>query len=161
MIKLLIQFLLALFRKPRVVIPEAIDYVPLTPEVVVEAVVEPVVVVLKYLWDTKDNIKLSIRTIAHEEGLSSLQKDMAVEICRCESGFVLKARLENSPTSVDRGLFQINSFYHKTAIDELAYNPEWSTRWACKAIRRGEANMLWSASRHCWNKTGAFNSLIK
>lgn len=114
----------------------------------------------KYLWNTKENIRHSIRVIGDELGMTVLQKDLACDICQCESGFVLMARLENSPKSIDRGLFQINSYYHPEATDALAYNPEWSTRWACKAIKNGQAHALWSASQTCWNKTRKYDAII-
>lgn len=114
----------------------------------------------KYLWDTKENIRHSIRVIADSEGLSYLEKDLLCDVCRCESEFVLTARLENSPKSIDRGLFQWNSYWHPEITDEIAYDPEKATRLACKAIKQGKAKLYWNASRPCWNKTGKYDSYV-
>ena len=115
---------------------------------------------VKYDWSTKTAIRHSLRVIGDEFNMTVLQKDLLCDICACESGFNLKAKLVNTPKSIDRGLFQINSYYHPDATDERAYDPEWSTRWACKAIKNKQAMTLWRASSKCWNKTGKYNSLI-
>lgn len=113
---------------------------------------------ISYLWGTKIEIRHSIRVIADEEGLSWLQKEMLCDICQCESGFVPTAKLVNSPKSVDRGLFQINNYWHPQVTDEMAYNPEWSTRWACTIIKANKN--LWTASQKCWNKNNKYSSLL-
>jgi hypothetical protein len=112
------------------------------------------------MWDTKSNILHSIRVIADEEGLSLLQKNMLCDICNCESGYIVKATLVNSPKSIDRGLFQWNNYYHPDITDEMAYNPEIATRLACKAILRKETKSLWKASSSCWNKSHIYDSLL-
>lgn len=113
-----------------------------------------------YLWDSKDNIRHSMRVIGDELGLSVIQKDLLCDVCSCEGGYNIHAKLVNSPNSIDRGLFQINNYYHPDVTDEMAYDPEWSTRWACQAIINKQAHSLWSASEGCWNKTGKYNSII-
>lgn len=120
----------------------------------------PIIPEPKYQWNTRDNIRHSMRVIGDEFGMTVLQKDLLCDICNCESGFVLTAKLVNSPKSIDRGLFQWNSLYHPDITDEIAYDPEKATRLACKAIKSGKAKTYWSASMSCWNKTGKYNSLI-
>lgn len=133
---------------------------PTVPPVVsvVESPIPPVVP--KYLWDTKTNIRHSIRVIADSENLTFIQKELLCDICQCESGFVLRARLENSPKSVDRGLFQWNNYWHPEITDEMAYNPETATKLACRAIKQGKTKAYWSASAKCWNKNGKYNGII-
>lgn len=114
----------------------------------------------KYLWDTVDNIRHSLRVIGDEFSLTVLQKDLLCDICSCESGFNVHAKLVNSPTSIDRGLFQWNNKYHPEITDEIAYDPEKTTRLACKAILNKQVHTFWSASEHCWNKTHKYDSLL-
>lgn len=49
--------------------------------------------------------------------------------------------------SVDRGLFQINSFYHPNVSDECAFDLECSARWTNEMILNGKG-YLWTT----WNK---------
>jgi hypothetical protein len=112
----------------------------------------------KYLWDTKDNIRHSIRLICDEQGLSLMQKDMLCDICQCESAYNIHAQLVNSPTSIDRGLFQINGHYHPEATEANAFNPEWNTRWAVAVVKSGRND--WPASKFCWNKGGKYDSIL-
>lgn len=150
------------------VVADALPPLPVEPVPPVQPPTPPIPVVVppppvaapKYLWDTKENIRHSMRVIGDELGLSVLQKDLLCDICACESGFNLKAKLVNNPHSIDRGLFQINSLYHLEATDEKAYDPDWSTRWACRAILNKQIHALWSASEHCWNKSGKYNRLL-
>lgn len=147
----LLAKLITLLKKPAPPDIPATPFVPLRPEVLPKP---------KYDWSTKENVRHSLRVIGDEMFLSKRQKDLLCDICRCESGFNPEAKLVNSPTSIDRGLFQINSYYHKDATDELAYDPEWNTRWACKAVRNKQAHNLWSASEKCWNAGGIYNDLL-
>ena len=110
----------------------------------------------KYLWGNPTEVRHSIRVIGDELNMSWTEKDLACDICRCESGFIPTARLENGPGSIDRGLFQINSFFHSGMTDEMAYDPEQNTRWALQAILDGKAIAYWRASSHCWNKNNKY-----
>ena len=114
----------------------------------------------KYDWSNTITTRYSLRLIGDELKLSWAEKDMLCDICKCESGYNIKAKLVNSPKSIDRGLFQWNSFYHPNITDEMAYNPEVATRLACKAIKNKQAKILWSASMKCWNKGGKYNGII-
>lgn len=116
--------------------------------------------VSKYAWDTRDTIWHSMRVIGDEYMMTWLQKDLLCDICQCESEFNIHAKLVNNPHSVDRGLFQWNNFYHPEITDEIAYDPEQTTRLACKAILAGKAQTYWSASEHCWNAGGKYNSIL-
>lgn len=124
------------------------------------SVPEPLPVPPPLLWDTPQNVKHSIRVICDQEGLTFLQKELACDICSCESGFKPMAKLVNGPNSIDRGLFQWNSLYHPQITDKIAYDPEKSTRLACKAILAKETHSLWSASQHCWNKNARYDGII-
>ena len=111
------------------------------------------------LWDNPDNVRHSIRVIGDKFGFSPHMKDLLCDIAHCESGFNPKARLVNSPTSIDRGLYQWNSKYHPEITDAIAYDPEKSTLLACKALRAGKATLYWSASKSCWNIGGKYDDV--
>lgn len=111
-------------------------------------------------WIGVTHVRHNLRVICDEMGLSPLQKDCATDICSCESGFNPHAKLINNPTSIDRGLFQWNGLHHPEITDIIAYDPEQNARLACKAILAGKMHEYWSASEHCWNRTGKYNSLL-
>lgn len=163
MIQKLIALLVALFTKKEPIHP-APQFILEGPPIIVppEAPQAPVEEVKPevLLWDTKEHIRHSMRVIGDEYNMTVLQKDLLCDICQCESGFVLTAKLVNSPTSIDRGLFQWNNRWHPEITDEIAYDPEKATRLACKAILNKQSHAFWSASERCWNKTGKYTSII-
>ena len=94
----------------------------------------------------KETIEEMIRRIAKEE---MVNEDLMVRIALCESQLDPKAVNVNKNGTRDRGLFQINDFWWLDITDEQAFDPEWSTRWACKQVK-AERLHLWKSSRHCW-----------
>lgn len=95
-----------------------------------------------------ETIEELIRRIAKEKGVDP---DLAVRVAKCESSLNPKARNINAPNSVDRGLFQINSYWHPHITDEMADDPELATLFFCKAVKDGNLSW-WNASRKCWDK---------
>lgn len=75
--------------------------------------------------------------------------DLALAVAKCESGLNPKARNVNKTGSVDRGLYQINDFYHKDVSDAQADDPVFAAEWFCKAVKDGHLSW-WSASEKCW-----------
>lgn len=66
--------------------------------------------------------------------------DYLKRLANCESKFNPNAKngQGNKPnTSVDRGLYQINSHWHKEVTDEVAYSPEKATEWTIDRINQG------------------------
>lgn len=114
----------------------------------------------KYSWHTPDAVRHSMRVMGDEYGMSWTEKDLLCDIARCESGFNLRATLKNSPTSIDRGLFQWNSHYHTEITDEMAYDPETATRLAVKAIKKRHITIFWGASKFCWNRGGKYDAFL-
>jgi len=100
----------------------------------------------KKIEPTKEEITNLIEKIAKETGIDP---KLAIRVAKCESGLNPKARLVNSPNSIDRGLFQINSYYHKEVTDEQADDPEFATKWFCNAVKNGHLDW-WKASKKCW-----------
>ncbi len=131
---------------------------PVPPPVVVHTPFPEPKPVPKYLWDTKTNIRHSIRVIADEEGLTLLQKDLACDIASCESQFVIDVRGRVDPR--DRGLFQWNSKYHPEITDAIAFDPEKNARLGCQAVKQGKAHSYWSASEFCWNANHKYDAIL-
>ena len=94
-----------------------------------------------------ETVEEEIRKIAKEE---SVDPDLAVRVAKCESNLNPSAVHENSPDSIDRGLFQINSKWHPEVTLEQAYDVEFSTRFFCKAFKAGHLDW-WNATKKCWN----------
>lgn len=102
----------------------------------------------KEFFSGPESIEDLIRRIAKEEGVDP---DLAVRVARCESSLNPTARNYNSPTSVDRGLFQINSHYHPYVSDQQADDPVFATRFFCQAFKNGNLSW-WNATKKCWDK---------
>jgi hypothetical protein len=97
--------------------------------------------------EASETIPEMIKRIAREQGVDP---ELAYRVAKCESGFNPKARNINSPDSIDRGLFQINSKYHPEVTDGQADDPEFATRWFCTAVKQGHIDW-WNASKACWD----------
>jgi soluble lytic murein transglycosylase-like protein len=93
-----------------------------------------------------ENIEEMIRRTAREYGVDAV---LAIKVAQCESNLNPKARRVNTLGSVDRGLYQWNSFWHKEISDEVAYDAELATRKFCEAVKKGKL-WWWNASKKCW-----------
>jgi len=102
----------------------------------------------KKQMENNETIEEMIRRIAKEEGVDP---DLAVRVALCESGLDPDATRENPDGSVDRGLYQWNSYWHPEISDACAYTPECATRAFCKAVKDGNLHW-WNSSRHCWER---------
>lgn len=99
-----------------------------------------------------------------EEYVRSYFSDIPVmvEIARCESRFrqyddngeVLRGEVN----SLDRGVMQINEYYHLESAEKLGYNIltiEGNTAYA-RYIFEKYGVQPWSSSMHCWGKSVAY-----
>lgn len=94
-----------------------------------------------------DSIESLIRSICKTE---CVDPDLAVRIAKCESSLNPMAKNINSPDSIDRGLYQINSKYHPEVSESQAYDPEFSIHFFCEAVKNGNLSW-WDSSKKCWN----------
>lgn len=94
-----------------------------------------------------ETVEQIIQRVARDEGVDP---DLALRVAKCESGLNPGARNANSPESIDRGLFQINNYWHPEVSDETAYDAERSTRFFCQAFKEGNLTW-WNASKKCWD----------
>lgn len=108
----------------------------------------PVEVAPKYLWDTKENARHSVRLICGEAGLDLKQKDLICQVIHCESGFSIHAKKVNTnaqghAVSTDYGICQMNSYWYIGAnrpiksIDEAINNPEKCVRVMIQRFKEG------------------------
>ena len=95
-----------------------------------------------------ETVRTMIERIAEA---SSVDKELAVKVAQCESGLDPSQVHKNSDGSVDRGLYQINSKWHSEVSENDAFDPEFSTRFFCKAVKDGHI-AWWDATKQCWGK---------
>jgi hypothetical protein len=89
------------------------------------------------------SVEEQIREIAREHNFQ--WPDYLVKLAHCESTMNPSASnsIGNKPVgSIDRGLFQINDYWHPNVSDECAYNLRCSTEYTIKLINKGKQN-LW------------------
>lgn len=84
------------------------------------------------------SVEEQIRQIAEEENFKWIQ--YLVDLARCESRFdpnAVNTQGNNPSWSVDRGLFQFNSYWHPEITDECAYSVDCSTKKTMELINAG------------------------
>lgn len=83
------------------------------------------------------SVEEQIRQIAKEQGFSD--EDYLVALANCESTLNPKAKRLNNDArkTTDRGLYQINNFWHYEVSDECAYDLRCATEWTIKRIKAG------------------------
>lgn len=127
--------------------PEPIDNQLTTPT-------EPIVK-YPYLWDTKENVRHSIRLICDEEGLTVAQKNDLSATLKCETGYKPLLVHDNVVNGVvetkDYGLCAVNDWWHIAnsypnnpgkdfpSTQYVLDNPEVVMRWMCKQWKNGNA----------------------
>lgn len=104
----------------------------------------------KYLWDTKEHIRHTIRVLCDEAKMTLEQKNTMTATIAAESGFKLDAVNYNKKNgkivSTDHSLIQVNDFYHIgpgksfPSVEFVYANPEAQVRWMCKQWKAGNRN---------------------
>jgi hypothetical protein len=77
-----------------------------------------------------------IARIAKEEGLTDKEIKTILAVAQCESHYDDKMAGKNR-NSIDRGLWQFNSYWYSQVSDECAFDAECSTREFIKYYKRG------------------------
>ena len=93
-----------------------------------------------------ETVEQIIRRISRDEGVDP---ELALRVAKCESGLNPGAVNKNTDGSMDRGLYQINTRWHPEIQIDVAFDPEKSTRFFCKAFKSGHLNW-WDATKKCW-----------
>lgn len=110
--------------------------------------VKPIIESPKYLWDTKEQARYSVRVICDEEGLSTADKNLITAIIACESGFNTKAihKNNNSRKSTDWGICQFNDYWYIgegkpiASVDEALNNPTLCVKVLISQHKKGRLN---------------------
>lgn len=101
------------------------------------------------------SVQEQIKKIARDENFKWI--DFLLQLGCCESSLKLNARNDNGYYGKDRGIFQINNFFHPEVSDECADNLECSTKWTMWMINSGRqhewvCNKLVLANPKFYNK---------
>lgn len=97
-----------------------------------------------------ESIKDLINRVSAQEGIDYA---LCVAVATCESSLDPKCTNYNKDKvkSVDRGLFQFNSYWHPDISESDAYDPETATRLFCK-IAKNAGLSDWRYSQPCWSQ---------
>ena len=95
----------------------------------------------------RSTIEDIIRTTAISK---EVDPNLAVKVAKAESNLDPFALRVNKSGSVDRGLFQWNSYYHPEVKNEEAFNPWKATELFCDAVKAGHLSW-WNSSKAKWN----------
>jgi hypothetical protein len=93
--------------------------------------------------DIEMTVPLEIRKIANQMGFK--WTDYLLRLADCESKFnpnAINNKNNNPSFSVDRGVFQINNYWHPDVSDECAFDVDCATRWTIQKINSGQQG-LW------------------
>ncbi len=89
-----------------------------------------------------------IRKMATERGWNNNAIDILVKIANCESKFDSYAIGFNNNGTIDRGLFQFNSYWRKDVSNKCAFDIECATNEAINTANRNGNFNAWS----CYKK---------
>jgi len=102
--------------------------------------------------EKKDTKKIDIvdliRTTAKKKGVDP---DLAERVAKCESSLNPNAINLNKNGTRDRGLYQINDYWHSNVTDQQAFDPQFSVNYFCDRVLQGKLTD-WKASEKCWLK---------
>jgi len=128
-------------------------------------ILPPEIVEVKETLPNESKKELAKKSITVEEYVRNYFSDIPVmvEIARCESRFrqhnkdgeVLRGEVNN----LDRGVMQINEYYHNADSDKLGYNIltlEGNTAYARHLFEKKGVGP-WKSSIQCWGKTVAYS----
>lgn len=86
------------------------------------------------------------RTYAQAAGFSGSALDMIVAIATCESGLDPSIRGKSDPR--DRGIVQINSYWHPEVSDACAFNPQCAMQQAYRISKGGTDFSQWTTYKN-------------
>ena len=84
-----------------------------------------------------------IAALLYQRGFRDKGLERGISIVLAESGGRIDAKNRNLDGSIDRGIWQINSRWHKEVSDVCAYNPECSTVQAFRISKNGKSFSQW------------------
>jgi len=107
------------------------------------------------------SVEERIRKIAREENFK--YTDYLVKLAICESKLrptAVNTQNNQPATSKDRGLFQINNYWHKEVSDEQAFDIEFATKFTMDKINNGYQG-LWVCDKYIKGVSLAYYKQIK
>lgn len=93
---------------------------------------------------SEQSIPRQIRIYAHEEKFEDV--DYLLKLAKCESRFDPFALNGNNGHSIDRGVFQINKYYHPEVTTDCAMDIECATKWTIDMLKRDQ-HWQWSCDK--------------
>ena len=99
---------------------------------------------------TELSVPEQISEIANEKGFK--WTDYLIRLAFCESRFKTDARNDNGYYGTDRGLFQINDFFHPEVSTACADDLKCATEWTMWRINSGYQHE-WACNKIIVNKT--------
>ena len=121
------------------VVTASIGTVPIVaPEQVESEMALPEQVISAVMIETEKSNEMQIREIACEFGFK--WTDWLIRLAKCESDLNEKISNDkgNTPAgSIDRGIFQINDYWHSEVSNECAYDLRCSTIWTMQRVNAG------------------------
>ncbi|MFH0803985.1 MAG: hypothetical protein V1896_00055 [Candidatus Zambryskibacteria bacterium] len=127
--------------------------------------VTPEIVEIRETLPSEDKKVLVRKSITVEEYVRNYFSDIPVmiEIAKCESNFRQHDEngdiLHGEKNNLDRGVMQINEFYHNENSDKLGYDIltlEGNTSYA-RVLFEKYGVKPWISSSKCWGKTVAYS----
>ncbi len=103
----------------------------------------------------EESVKPRVHLLAVKYGLEN-KEELMNNIIRCESGFDPYSINENKKNgkvwSTDRGLLQINDFYHQNEADKMGFNllnVDDSLEYGFVLFKK-QGTKPWNPSKNCW-----------
>jgi hypothetical protein len=89
--------------------------------------------------------RAQVMELASDAGFTAWGLTEIVKIAYAESGFNTQARLVDADGSIDRGLYQINSYWHSEVSDACSYDAWCATQQAYRISKQGTDFSQWTS----------------
>lgn len=106
-------------------------------------------------------IKDIIQAVCLKNGI---EPELGIAVASCEGGLVNPNVIRtntDSHKSIDRGIFQFNSYWQPQITDTQAFDPAQATQAFCDEVKAGNLLTLWHLSQPCWSKKVSEAILVK
>ena len=105
------------------------------------------------LAPVKETITQIITRVCIENGI---EPELGIAVASCEGGLLNAHAINKNKdkySSLDRGIFQFNSYWFQNITDAQAFDPEISTKLFCALVKNnGGLKTIWRWSMPCWRK---------
>lgn len=104
-----------------------------------------------------ETVEQTIRRLAKEANFK--WEDYLVRLLNCESRLdplAVNDRNNKPAHSKDRGIAQINNYFHPSITDAQAFDLEWSVKWTMDKINKG-GQKIWVCNKHVLKNPNKYN----